>query len=369
MPKGKSPKLQVGKSPLLQSGFDQQTFLPPQLQLEASASVAQRGDLQTCEGEPDRYQVFLNEANSYSHVVAMFIALKGLEEVVYINVVRHMHGGHMEDKGCPDCNMQVTKLRIRDFAMTMKNLFETEQFPVPLLYDTKTHCILSTDSHEICTFLNSQFNELALNPWLDLCPQEKQMKKKMKNVEKKVLGKINHCIGRAGRAASKEEFESAGKEVHEGLAEMDNLLATSRYLCGDTPTEADVLEFVALFRFDPLYSWSLLRDGERCLIKDHYEHIWNWLKDIYQIPGVANTCDIIEILNSKGLRQSYGERLVELDVQFEMNWDEKYADELNEPHDRDLLDPEDEGDEEEYEHGHDHTDHCDHSHKKRPRGC
>lgn len=354
----KSPKLPA-KSPILTSSFDQQTFLPPQLQLDESTSVAAQNSLQHVKGERDRYQLFVNEANSYSHIITLFIALKGLEEVVYVNVVRHDDAEHMEDRGCPDSNIQITKLRIRDLAMMMKNLFESESFPIPLLYDTKQHKILSTDSAEICSFLNSGFGDLALNCDLDLCPPDKRMKKKLKRVEKRVLGKINKCIGKAGRASSKEEFESAGKKLHEGLTEMNSILHSSRYLCGDYITEADVLEFVPLFRFDPLISWSLLKDGKRVLIKDEYPNIWNWLKDIYQQHGVADTCDIIEILNSKGFRQSFGARLVELDIEFEMNWDLMYAEELGTPHDRGERFPhkeEDYGDEDYEDYG-DNNDH------------
>lgn len=330
----KSPKM--SKSPLIQSSFDKQTFLPPQLELEPSASVAIKSKIEELEGELDRYHVFVNETNSYSHIISLFISLKGLNEVVYTNMVRHTDAVHLENEGCSDCFMQVTKMRIKDFAITMKNLFQTEMFPVPLLYDIKLHQILSTDSAVICKFLNEKFNHLSecQNPELDLCPQEKKIQKKMKKVERRVLGKINQCIGRAGRAASMEQFQSSGEELHEGLREMESILDTSKYLCGDEITEADVLEFVPLFRYDPLYSWTLLCDGHRTLIKHTYPNIWGWLCDIYQQPGVSDTCDIIEILNSNGFLQSFGARVVELDIEFEINWDLKYGDELSQPHDR-----------------------------------
>lgn len=258
----------------------------------------------------------------------------------------------MEDQGCPDCEVQVTKLKIKDFALTMRNLFEKSKFAVPLLYDTKYHKVVTTDSAIICRFLNDKFNEFGQCPNLDLNPEGKKMVKKLDKTETKVLGAINQAIGRAGRATCKEDFESASDDIHTGLSTMDKKLAKHRYLCGASITEADIIEFVALFRYDPLLSWVLVpctketkaeavsetaseEEGtvdNRILIETTYPNIWGWLQDMYQQPGVAATCDLIEILNSKAFLSSFGARIIELGLEFPDNWDEEYLQALNKPH-------------------------------------
>jgi len=361
-----SPKWE---SPLLKSNFDKTTFLAPQFNLGvaentssasskslSNSSIITVDDLPGADlpGEANRYQVFVSDPNAYSHIIAMTLALKGLTEVVHTNVVRHQNGGHMEDKGCAECEVQVTKLKIKDFALTMRNLFEKSQFPVPLLYDTKYHKVVTSDSAVICRFLNDKFNDFAEFPDLDLKPEGKKMEKKLEKTEVKVLGAINKSIGEAGRATCKEEFDSASNAIHAGLSKMNKKLQKRRYLCGDKITEADIIEFVALFRYDPLLSWVLIpstkdekKDDEkdeekdvtdnRVLISESYPNIWGWLQDMFQQPGVEKTCDLLEILNSKSFLSSFGARIIELGLEFPDNWADEYLNALKQPHMRERL--------------------------------
>lgn len=45
---------------------------------------------------------------------------------------------------------------------------------MPVLWDTKTNCIVNNESSEIIRMLNSDFNNLASNPKLDLYPEALQ---------------------------------------------------------------------------------------------------------------------------------------------------------------------------------------------------
>jgi len=183
------------------------------------------------------------------------------------------------------------------------------------------------------------------------------MEKKLNKTETKVLGAINQSIGTAGRATCKEEFSSAANDLHAGLKKMEKKLSKHRYLCGDTITEADIIEFVPLFRYDPLLSWVLMpnttnttdtlanddtlaKEGtvdNRTLISKTYPNIWGWLQDMYQQPGVDATCDLLEIMNSKSFLSSFGARIIELGLDFPEDWVEQYQHELMQPHTREAL--------------------------------
>jgi putative glutathione S-transferase len=72
------------------------------------------------------------------------------------------------------------------------------------------------------------------------------------------------------------------------LDEIEAALETKRYLCGDRVTLADVRLFTTLFRFDIVYHGLFKCNRRR--IQD-YKNLGAYLRDLYQLPGVANTCD------------------------------------------------------------------------------
>jgi len=77
--------------------------------------------------------------------------------------------------------------------------------------------------------------------------------------------------------------------VFETLDKMEAHLADNRYLCGDRFTEADVRAFPTLIRFDVAY-FGAFKCNLRKLVD--YPNIWAYTREIYQMPGVAETCDL-----------------------------------------------------------------------------
>ena len=58
---------------------------------------------------------------------------------------------------------------------------------------------------------------------------------------------------RAGFATSQEAYDTAVREVFEGLESVEDILSKQRYLTGNTLTEADIRLFTSLLRFDSVY--------------------------------------------------------------------------------------------------------------------
>ncbi|MEO1340981.1 MAG: glutathione S-transferase C-terminal domain-containing protein, partial [Cyanobacteria bacterium J06635_13] len=71
--------------------------------------------------------------------------------------------------------------------------------------------------------------------------------------------------------------------------EIDLVLANKRYLCGDRLTLADVRLFTTIFRFDIVYYGLFKCNLHR--IAD-YKNLSGYLQDLYQLSGVAATCDL-----------------------------------------------------------------------------
>ncbi len=76
------------------------------------------------------------------------------------------------------------------------------------------------------------------------------------------------------------------------LDELEEILSRYRYLTGGRITEADWRLFTTLVRFDPVYFGHFKCNLRR--IAD-YPNLSNYLRDLYQVPGVAETVDIPHI--------------------------------------------------------------------------
>ena len=72
------------------------------------------------------------------------------------------------------------------------------------------------------------------------------------------------------------------------LDETEQRLGRQRYLIGDRFTEADLRLFPTLVRFDTVY-YSHFKCNLRRIAD--YHNLSNYLREIYQMPGVAETVD------------------------------------------------------------------------------
>lgn len=82
--------------------------------------------------------------------------------------------------------------------------------------------------------------------------------------------------------------------MFESLARLEQILGQHRYLTGNQLTEADIRLWTTLVRFDPVYVTHFKCDKHR--ISD-YLNLYGFLRDIYQMPGIAETVNFDHIRN------------------------------------------------------------------------
>jgi putative glutathione S-transferase len=104
--------------------------------------------------------------------------------------------------------------------------------------------------------------------------------------------KFNNGVYRAGFATAQSPYERAATGVFELLDAMEERLANQRYLFGSQPLESDWRFFVTLVRFDPVYYGHFKCNLRR--IAD-YSNLYGYLRDLYQIDGIAETVDFDHI--------------------------------------------------------------------------
>ncbi len=232
--------------------------------------------------EAGRYHLYVGMGCPWAHRTLVVRTLKGLEDSIGVTVVAPSAtaGGWVfetEHQGCTT---------LRDLYTIAKPGYQGRA-TVPVLWDQKTKTIVNNESAEIIVILNSQFNDFAQHPDLDLYPEA--ISSEIETWNEKIYPAINNGVYRCGFAQTQAAYDEACRQLFDALDEIDAALANRRYLCGDQLTLADVRLFSTLYRFDTVY-YGLFKCNRR-RIKD-YQNLGAYLRDIYQLPGVAQTCDV-----------------------------------------------------------------------------
>ena len=162
----------------------------------------------------------------------------------------------------------------------------TGQITVPILWDKKLNTIVNNESSEIIRMLNSAFNELT-DVKTDYYPESLQ--DEINRVNQPIYDNINNGVYRCGFATTQKAYEHAFDRLFNELDNVENILSKQRYLTGDDLTEADWRLFTTLVRFDAVYVGHFKCNLKR--IAD-YPNLMNFCRELYQVPGVAETVDI-----------------------------------------------------------------------------
>lgn len=240
----------------------------------------------TEEGNPyqaaaGRYCLYVGLGCPWAHRTLVVRALKGLEDAISVSIASPSSNQgiwvfEQEEEGCS----------------TLPQLYQLAEpgykgrCTVPVLWDKEKKAIVNNESAEIIVML-SEFNEFAKNPTLNLYPED--LRQTIDQWNEKIYHAVNNGVYRCGFAQTQAAYDKACNELFATLDEIDAALATSRYLCGDSVTLADVRLFTTLFRFDVVY-YGLFKCNLR-RIQD-YENLGPYLRDLYQLPGIASTCDL-----------------------------------------------------------------------------
>lgn len=241
--------------------------------------------------EAGRYHLYVSTACPWAHRTLIFRKLKGLEAAISISIVDPV----IEDQGWP---FGAGKGCVPDTVNGFHHLHQvytrakpdyTGRVSVPVLWDKLRGTIVNNESSEIIRMLNSEF-EACARSHEDFYPA--RVRPDIDAVNKVVYENINNGVYRAGFATTQEAYERVFDALFAALDEMEARLARTRYLVGDRVTEADWRLFPTLVRFDAVYHGHFKCNLRR--IED-YPNLSNYLRDLYQAPGIAETVDMEHI--------------------------------------------------------------------------
>ena len=247
--------------------------------------------------EAGRYHLYVSLACPWAHRTLIYRKLKTLEDIVSVSVVDYLMAENgWEFRKRPDDWNGATGDDLFGFDYLYQVYLKADpaysgRVTVPVLWDKQQNTIVSNESAEIIRMFNSAFDGLT-GSTLDLYPAE--LRDEIDRMNTLVYDTVNNGVYKAGFATTQEAYEEAVSRLFETLDRLDERLGGSRYLFGDHTTEADWRLFTTLLRFDPVYVGHFKCNIRR--IAD-YPNLSGYLRDLYQHPGVEETCNLVHIKN------------------------------------------------------------------------
>jgi glutathionyl-hydroquinone reductase len=241
--------------------------------------------------EVNRYHLYVSLACPWAHRTIIFRKLKGLENAISMSVVSPNAGrdGWTFDKSEGSTGDEVNGKSKLSEVYLLANPRYTGRVSVPVLWDRKRKTIVNNESPEIIRMLNSAFDGFT-NVRTDYYPHN--LRTEIDRFNDLIYPNINNGVYRAGFATSQAAYEEAFRNVFDTLDELEHTLSQHRYLVGNTLTEADWRLFCTLIRFDAVY-YSHFKCNWRRI--SEFPNLSNYLRDLYQVPGIAETVSIEQI--------------------------------------------------------------------------
>jgi putative glutathione S-transferase len=238
-----------------------------------------------------RYHLYVSLACPWAHRTVIFRQLKGLESAISMSVTSWHMGeqGWTFDKAEGSSGDPVNDAQKMQEIYLRANPTYTGRVSVPVLWDKERHTIVSNESSEIIRMLNSAFDAFT-NERMDFYPAE--LRHEIDSVNELVFANINNGVYRTGFATTQAAYEEAFRDVFGALDDLERRLSRQRYVAGPRLTEADWRLFPTLVRFDAVY-YSHFKCNLRRIVD--YPNLSNCLRDLYQVPGVAETVNLNHI--------------------------------------------------------------------------
>jgi glutathionyl-hydroquinone reductase len=241
--------------------------------------------------EAGRYHLYVSLACPWACRTLVFRKLKKLEDAISVSIVDPEMGDDgwvfSTGSGCiPDTVNGFTYLHQ---VYTAAKPDYSGRVTVPVLWDKTRRSIVNNESADIIRMLNSELDAFG-DASVDFYPRE--LRAEIDAVNARVYENVNNGVYRAGFATSQDGYEEAWRALFDEIDALEERLSRRRYLCGERITEADWRLFTTLVRFDAVY-YSHFKCNRRRLVD--YPSLWGYTRDLYQVPGVAETVNLDHI--------------------------------------------------------------------------
>ena len=236
--------------------------------------------------ESGRYHLYVSYACPWAHRTLVMRAWKGLAQHIGVSVVHPLmleNGWELGtdfDGATGDSLFGLDRM----YQLYLKaDPNYSGRVTVPTLWDKQRGTIVSNESADIIRMLNSAFDGIGARPG-DYYPDD--LRADIDRINAAVYEHVNNGVYKAGFSTSQPAYDEAVTALFANLEDLERRLGDNRYLLGNTLTEADLRLWTTLVRFDAVYVTHFKCDRKR--VAD-YPNLHGLLRDIHQMPGVAET--------------------------------------------------------------------------------
>jgi len=241
--------------------------------------------------EAGRYHLYYSYYCPWAQRPMIALKLRGLDGVITSSAVDPVRDGRgwafREGRGHGPDPVNGFPL-LRDAYLVTDPTFEGH-ISVPALWDRTTNQLVSNHYTTMTIDLETQFAECA-DPTVDLRPAP--LHDEIHDLNTEIVRTLATAAYAAMAVTTQAEYDAVSDRVFGTLASFDERLADRRFLTGDAITDADLLLYVQLVRFD-LVAVPLGRLTRKRLV-DH-PNLWAYARDLCQLPAFRETTDFDHI--------------------------------------------------------------------------
>ncbi|MEH6524732.1 MAG: glutathione S-transferase family protein [Sneathiella sp.] len=237
-------------------------------------------------GMKNRYHLFVSHACPWAHRTMIFRKLLGLEDFISVTYVEPMM---LENGWQIRGNSPVEEAKFMYHVYLAADPQYSGQASVPVLWDKQKATIVSNESSEIIRMLNDGFKDIATT-YCDFYPEAHR--DEIDAINDRIYHTLNNGVYKCGFARQPEPYGESFDLLFGTLDWLEEKLSHQRYLLPSGICEADWRLFTTLVRFDAVYHGHFKCNLRRLI---DYPNLSNYLRDLYQIPGIADTVEIEEI--------------------------------------------------------------------------
>ncbi len=241
--------------------------------------------------EAGRYHLYVSLACPWAHRCLIFRRLKKLDALISVSIVSPimLEQGWSFDQGQGSSGDALYGLEFLHQIYTRDQPDYSGRVTVPLLWDKQQQRIVNNESADIIRQFNSAFNHIT-GDQQDFYPAD--LRHDIDQINEQIYHNVNNGVYRCGFATSQQAYETAFKALFDSLDQLELRLQQQAFLAGEQLSEADWRLFTTLIRFDAVYHGHFKCNRQRL---EDYPALSNYLRLLYQWPGIADTVDFSHI--------------------------------------------------------------------------